>query len=181
MTVAVALLRGINVGGRNKIRMADLRDLCDELGLCDARTVLQSGNIVFETAETDLKRVKLALEVGIASHFGLEIQVLLRSAAEYDMVISRGHFSAEQLLEGGKAAVVFLSDTPDPADIERLREGNPGRELIHAARRELYIYYSDGMARSKLDNKRIEGQLGLVATARNWNTCLKLFALLDAD
>ena len=92
--------------------------------------------------------------------------------------MARHPFSAEQLKEPRKAAVVFLSDAPVSSAVDALRESNPGREVIHAAGRELYIFYTDGMARSKLDNKRIESRLGLIATARNWNTCLKLQRLL---
>ena len=178
MTLALSLLRGINVGGRNKIRMADLRELYADLGMMQVRSLLQSGNVIFETALTDLTSVKLELEAGIRSAFGLDIQVLLRSSADFENIMARHPFSAEQLNEPRKAAVVFLSGAPDASAVEALRESNPGREVIQAAGRELYIFYTDGMARSKLDNKRIENRLGIIATARNWNTCLKLQRLL---
>lgn len=178
MTLAVSLLRGINVGGRNKIRMADLRELYADLGMMRVRSLLQSGNVIFEAALTDLTSVKLELEAGIRSAFGLDIQILLRSSADFEYIIDCHPFSAEQLNEPRKAAVVFLSDPPDSTAVDALRENNPGREVIYAAGRELYIFYTDGMARSKLDNKRIESRLGLGASARNWNTCLKLQRLL---
>ncbi len=178
MTLALSFLRGINVGGRNKIRMADLRELYADLSMTNVRSLLQSGNVIFATAQADLTNVKLELEAGIRSAFGLDIQVLLRSADDFEKIIARHPFSAEQLNEPRKAAVVFLSDAPDSAAVDALRESNPGREVIHAAGCELYIFYTDGMARSKLDNKRIESRLGLIATARNWNTCLKLQRLL---
>ncbi|MDE2638046.1 MAG: DUF1697 domain-containing protein [Chloroflexota bacterium] len=178
MTLAVSLLRGINVGGRNKIRMADLRELYVSLGMKNVRSLLQSGNVIFETALTDLTSVKLELEAGIHSAFGLDIQVLLRSSGNFEDIIARHPFSAEQLNEPRKAAVVFLSDAPESPAVDALSESNPGREVIHAAGCELYIFYTDGMARSKLDNKRIESRLGLIATARNWNTCIKLQRLL---
>lgn len=178
MTLAVSLLRGINVGGRNKIRMADLRELYADLGMMQVRSLLQSGNVIFETALTDLTSVKQELEAGIRSAFGLDIQVLLRSSEDFEYIMARHPFSAEQLNEPRKAALVFLSDAPESTAVDALRENNPGREFIHAAGRELYVFYTDGMARSKLDNKRIESRLGLSATARNWNTCLKLQRLL---
>lgn len=180
MTLAVSLLRGINVGGRNKIRMADLREMYGDLGLMKVRSLLQSGNLVFETAQSDLTIVQLALEAEIRRAFSLDIRVILRSSEDFLSIFSRHAFSADQLREPRKAAVVFLSDMPEGAAVEALQETNKGPEIIHAAGRELYIFYTDGMARSKLDNKRIERGLGLIGSARNWNTCLKLRALLEA-
>ena len=174
MTHAVSLLRGINVGGRNKIRMAELRALFHDLGFANARTLLQSGNVVFETSETDLTRAQEQIEAGIGSAFGLEIHAILRSADEFDSIFGRQRFSEEELREARKAAVVFLSAAPEVEAVDKLRANNPGPEAIHAAGRELYIFYTEGMARSKLDNKRIERHLGLISTVRNWNTCLKL-------
>lgn len=178
MMFALSFLRGINVGGRNKIRMADLRQLYADLGMTNVRSLLQSGNVIFASSNADLTSVKLELEDGIRSAFGLDIQVLLRSADNFEDIIARHPFSAEQLNEPRKTAVVFLSGAPVSSAVDALSESNPGREVIHAAGRELYIFYTDGMARSKLDNKRIENRLGLIATARNWNTCLKLQRLL---
>ncbi len=178
MTVAVSLLRGINVGGRNKIRMADLRELYRGLGLCNVQSLLQSGNVLFETAETDLAGVGRELEAAIRDDFGLDIHIILRSTADFGEIFGRHQFSAAQLGEPRKIAVVFLSDLADSAAVDRLRESNPGREIIHADGRELYIYYTDGMARSKLDSSRIERALGLHSTARNWNTCTRISTLL---
>lgn len=178
MVVAVSLLRGINVGGHNKIRMADLRELYASLGFRNTRTLLQSGNAVFETAESDIALVGRQIEAGIRRAFDLEIRVIMRSAAEFDAIFLRHPFSAEQLEEARKVAVVFLSDAPTADALNELRASNTGPEIIQADGRELYIFYTEGMARSKLDNKRIERHLRLDSTARNWNTCLKLRQLL---
>lgn len=178
MTVAVSLLRGINVGGRNKIRMADLRDMYRGLGLRQVRSLLQSGNVLFETAETDLTGVGRELEAAIRASFGLDIRIILRSSADFSGIFRRHGFSSEQLQEPRKIAVVFLSDVADSAAVDKLRDNNPGREIIHAAGADLYIFYADGMARSKLDSSRIERALGLHSTARNWNTCNRISKLL---
>ena len=76
--------------------------------------------------------------------------------------------------------IVFLSDRAEPDAVDKLRETNPGREFIHADGSELYVYYTDGQARSKLDNNRIDRALGLTSTARNWNTCGRILKLLEA-
>lgn len=178
MPVVVALLRGINVGGHNKVKMADLRALCASLGLVNPRSVLQSGNLVFETESVDLTAVRLQLESGIRDAFGFEVVVIVRSADAFKSIFQRHHFSAAQLDNPAKAAVVFLSDAPRIDAVKDLRENNPGSELIQADDHELFVYYTDGMARSKLDTKRIETTLGLKSTTRNWNTCNRLLKLL---
>lgn len=104
---------------------------------------------------------------------------MLRSSAAFRAAIDRNPFSDSQLTEPRKAALVFLSAAADAAAVEQLREDNPGREVIVAAERELYVYYTDGMARSKLDNKRMERALGLAATVRNWHTCQRIMKRLD--
>jgi len=177
--IVVSLLRGINVGGHNKIRMADLRDLYIALGMRNPRTILQSGNVVFACEEGKLARAKGRIEAGIQEHFGLDVQVILRSSAEFRAVIDKRPFSDLQLEEPRKAAIVFLTAVVDGTAVEQLRENNPGREAIVGADRELFVYYTDGMARSKLDNKRMERALGVGTTMRNWNTCQRILKLLD--
>ena len=178
MPVVVALLRGINVGGHNKVKMAELRALCDTLGLVNPRSVLQSGNLVFETESTDLESVRLRLESGIRDAFGFDVVVIARSEDAVKSIFQRHHFCAAQLDNPAKAAVAFLSDAPRSDAVEDLCENNPGSELIQADDHELFIYYTDGMARSKLDTKRIETTLGLKSTTRNWNTSNRLLKLL---
>ena len=180
MPTRIALLRGINVGGRNKIKMADLRELCASLGFRDVRSLLQSGNLIFETDEPELPPVKARLEARIESAFGFEVQAILRRPAAFESIFITHPFTNEQLDEAGKAAVVFLSGAPSLEAVNRLRESNPGREVIQADGSELFVFYADGMARSKLDAKRIEGQLRLSSTTRNWNTCKRIRKLLEA-
>ena len=179
MPIVVALLRGINVGGHKKIKMADLRELLAALGMRNARTILQSGNAVFYADESDLAALKTRLEAGIHNSFGFDVVCILRTGDEFKSTLRSQPFTEAQLTQPNKAAMVFLSDVAQPAAVDRLRENNPGREIIHAAGRELFIYYTDGMARSKLDNKRIERALGVGTTMRNWNTCGRIVKLLD--
>lgn len=179
MTIALSLLRGINVGGRKKIKMADLRDLYASLGYPNARSLLQTGNVVFDTDEPDLARVKARLEAGISAAFGFDVPVIMRSPAAFKTIFQRQPFTDEQLNEPSKIVVVFLSGAPSPQSVDALRENNPGREGIWADGNELYIFYIDGQARSKLNNSRIERALDLPATARNWNTCKRLLKLIE--
>ena len=180
MPILISFLRGINVGGRNKIKMADLRALYASLGFHDTRTLLQSGNAIFATDETDLARAQQRIEAGIQERFGFAVDVVLRRADDFRSTLARHAFTQAQLEEPGKVVFVFLSAEPIAAAVEKLRESNPGREIIHSAGRELFIFFTDGQARSKLNNSRIERALGLHSTARNWNTCQKILKLLEA-
>lgn len=179
VAIAVSLLRGINVGGHKKIKMADLRELYASLGFRQVRSLLQTGNVVFETDEADMALVKARLEAGIADRFGFAVPLIMRSPAAFKSVFKRHPFTDAQLAEPRKIAVVFLPEAASAKAVETLRQGNPGREFIQADGSELFVFYTDGQARSKLDNSRIERALGLPSTARNWNTCNRLMKLLE--
>lgn len=178
MTVAVSLLRGINVGGHKKIKMADLREAYVSMGFRKVRTLMQTGNVIFESDETDLARVKAQLEAGINEASGFDVSVIMRSPIAFETIFNRHPFTDAQLDKPGKIVVVFLSEAPSPQAVEDLRESNSGREIIWADGSELFVFYTDGQARSKLNNSRIERALGLHATARNWNTCNRISKLL---
>ncbi len=179
MPMVISFLRGINVGGHKKIKMADLRGLYAALGLADARTILQSGNAIFRTEETDHARLQAKIEAGIRDQFGFDVAVILRGSAQFRAIIARRPFTEAQQREAKKIAVVFLGGCPRQEDLDKLRANNPGREIIHGVGSELFVFYSDGQARSKLDNSRIERALRLQSSARNWNTCHRLLKLLD--
>ena len=178
MPTVISFLRGINVGGRKKIKMAELREVYASMGFRNVRTLLQTGNVIFETDEADLALVKEQLQAGIYAAFGLDVQLIMRSPAAFKTIFKRHPFTDAQLDEPRKIAVVFLPKAPSLEAVEDLRKYNSGRELIEADGSELFIFYTDGQARSKLDNSRIERALGLQSTARNWNTCNRILKLL---
>jgi uncharacterized protein (DUF1697 family) len=179
MPVFISLLRGINVGGNKKIAMAELRAVYESLGLAGARTLLQSGNIIFRAdgeGET-LAMLTGRIENAIEAHFGFHVAVIMRTRDDLDGIITEQPFSAGQLAEPSKIAVAFLAETPTAAALVALNEDHDGPEIIHSQGRELYIYYTEGMGRSKLTNNFIENRLNTTSTVRNWNTINKLHAL----
>ena len=177
VSVHIALLRGINVGGHATVAMADLRELLTALGFRDVRTLLQSGNAVFSGGKRDAAALESQLEKETSKRLGLRPAFLVRSADEWADVIARNPFPNEAKHDPGHLIVMFLKSTPAASAVEALRAAVTGPEVIHAGARHLYITYPDGMGRSKLTGTSIEKKLGTIGTARNWNTVLKLAAL----
>lgn len=176
MSEYAALLRGINVGGKKRLKMADLRALFESMGFIGVQTLLQSGNVIFTTpAEEAEDALRLRIEAGIRSQFGFESRILLRDRAQLGALVAAHPFTAAQLAEPAKILVSFLNISPAPADLEGMRTGWDGPEIFYSSGRELLIFFPDGMGRSKLDNGLIERRLKVISTGRNWNTVRKLY------
>ena len=172
MTGFVAMLRGINVGGRNMVKMDALKALHESLGFKSVRTHLQSGNVVFQAKSADAARIEQA----IRKTLHLELSVVIRTAAELRDAVKRNPLP-QWVSHSSAYVIAFLSAQPeDPAALDAY----DGPEEMRLLGRELYIYYGEGMGRSKLTNTLIERKLGVRATARNWNTVTKLLELCEA-
>jgi uncharacterized protein (DUF1697 family) len=177
MTVHIALLRGVNVGGHAAVAMPDLRDLLTALGFADARSLLQSGNLVFRGDKRTTAALERVLEAEAAKCLDLQTDVMVRTAAEWDRVIAHNPFPAEAERDPGHLVVMLLKQEPGRKDVEALRSAITGPEIVRADGRQLYIVYPAGIGRSRLTNALIEKKLGTRGTGRNWNTVLKLGAL----
>jgi uncharacterized protein (DUF1697 family) len=175
MPVFIALIRGINVGGHKKLKMAEVKVLCEGLGLGGVRTHLQSGNVLFRTSRTD--RAKLAKEIEAALQ--VDAKVILRTADELRKAIAANPMVEEARAEPSGFVVTFLSEKPAAAAMQALRDGYAGPEKMHLHGAELYIHYGSGMGTSKLTNTLIERKLGVAGTARNWNTVTRLLEMAD--
>jgi uncharacterized protein (DUF1697 family) len=177
-TTYVALLRGINLGARNKIAMADLRELVAALGAEDVSTYVQSGNVVFRHADPAPKLAG-AIEERISHDLRLSVTVLLRTKAQLAKVVAGNPF-AEGGAEPKTLHVTFLAAAPDRA---RTRELDPKRhepDEFRIVGQEVYLHCSNGYGRSKLSNAYFEKQLGVAATTRNWRTVTTLAELAGA-
>ncbi|MDP9191000.1 MAG: DUF1697 domain-containing protein [Acidobacteriota bacterium] len=175
MPIFIALIRGINVGGHKKLKMADVKISCEAMGLRDVRTHLQSGNVVFRTARTD--RAKLVQE--LESALAVDAKVILRTADEFQKAVAANPMPAEAQRGPSHFIVMFLSAQPSPAAMQSLRDAYSGPENMHLNGTELYIEYGSGMGTSKLNNALIERKLGVAGTARNWNTVTRLVEIAD--
>lgn len=179
MAIYVGLLRAINLGSHNKVSMADLRGLLSELGMENPRSLLQSGNLVFESTSRSTASLEKVLETAAARKLGLETDFFVRTGAEWQQAIADNPFPAEARLDPGHTVLMSLKDAPLPAAVKALQDAIKGREAVKAKGRHAYFVYPDGMGRSKLTMTLIERMLGTTGTARNWNTVLKLRALTE--
>ena len=168
---AVALLRGINVGGRARVPMGELRDVFESLGLADVQTYVQSGNVVFSTSGRVPKTLPDSLESEIAKAFGVQSKVLIRTERE---LTALEHPFLEDEREPARLHVVFLRDAPTKAAVGKLDDDRSPPDRFTTNGREIFVHYPDGSGRSKLTVEYFERVLGTVGTARNWKTVLRL-------
>jgi uncharacterized protein (DUF1697 family) len=176
MTVAVALLRAVNVGGR-ALKMADLLTLARDLGFAEPRTLLQSGNLVFVTPNAPDAALEGRLEAKAKARFGFQIDIVVRSAAEWRTLLAKNPFLDAARDDPSHLLVMPLKTAPPKGALDALRAAIKGREEVALAARDAYLVYPEGIGRSKLTIQVIERHLRTHGTARNWNTALKLAAM----
>ncbi|SFE90825.1 Uncharacterized conserved protein, DUF1697 family [Actinacidiphila alni] len=177
-TSYVALLRGINVGGKNKLPMQTLRDLLADLGATGVRTHLQSGNAVFTHEEADPLRLAADLEQRIADGTGLTVACLVRTGADLRRVMESNPFPMDGV-NPSRFMVTFLSG---PVPLDKLPSLDPAAyapDEFRPGEREIYAHFPDGVRDSKLAPLFTDRRLGLTASTRNWNTVTKLVELSD--
>jgi uncharacterized protein (DUF1697 family) len=179
MPTCISLLRGINVGGNKRVPMADLKRLYESLGFSQVQTLLQSGNAVFQSDQTDTAALTHLIEAGIQRTFGFESRIILRTPDQWRTLMTEHPFSSEQMADPAKILVFLLAAPPHSEGIPIVTAGVQPPEIVHLRGQEVYLYFGDGMGRSKLSTAWIEKQLRAVGTGRNWNTVVKLMALAD--
>lgn len=173
MTIYLALLRGINVGGHNKIKMADLKRMLEEIGFHRVQTYIQSGNVLFESEE-EADAVQRKMESEILATFGCSITVMIRTAAEFHQLMAECPFDPELLSEGDSIHINLLHKAPTQAEIDNLPEVAEEQDEYHLAGREVYWLLRQSILDSKLPKKF--QKLGPM-TSRNWKTMKKLHTL----
>lgn len=166
MTIYVALLRAVNVGGTGKLPMAELKAMCVAAGLAKVQTYIASGNVMFQSAASE-KRVKALLEERLAAYAGKPVGVVVRTAGEMAAVLKANPFPKAA---PNRTMAIFLDAAP-PAGALKHVVGRAGEEM-RLGEREIYVHYGDGMADSKLKIPAAK-----TGTARNMNTIAKLAQL----
>jgi uncharacterized protein (DUF1697 family) len=187
MASHVALLRGINVGGRNKVPMAELREVVTSLGHTGVTTYIQSGNVLFSTEDTDTARLAAALEAAIADRFGISSAVVVLSRDELARILGDNPYADEP--NPKFVHVAFLSAEPGADLLDRIKAAEAaaaakgGRDTITAIGKALYLHTPDGYGNSELSEALFRitgtGKHNLAVTARNWSTATTLLSLCE--
>ncbi|MGM1048034.1 MAG: DUF1697 domain-containing protein [Bacillota bacterium] len=183
MAIYIALLRGINVGGKNMIKMAELKKMCEALGLNRVQTYIQSGNVLFESTEEESTLRKI-IENEIEAVFGFSVNVIIRTSEELKKIVADNPFSEEEVAAAEASSVgeclyvSLLQEEPSSEGIERLRVYQSDNEEFRINGREVFLLFGHSVRNSKLANNL--HKLNVPATVRNWKTINKLVTLASA-
>jgi uncharacterized protein (DUF1697 family) len=179
MPVMISMLRGVNLGPHNRIKMEALRSMYESLGLEEPRTYVQSGNVIFRTTQKNTKKLTMVIQDAIEKTFKFRPGVILRTTEELKNAIAATPFPARRNLHPGKILVTFLADDPPSDAAGNLAAFKSYPEEIHLKGRELYIYFPNGAGRSKLPWSQVEKFLKITGTARNWNSVLAMLKIAE--
>jgi len=179
MAVVISMLRGINVGGNHMIKMDALRTLYESLGLQDPQTYIQSGNVIFKTGECDLMALGKRVESAIQRKYSFRPDVVMRTLSELREAMAGNPFAARSGIEPNRLLVTFLTGELGREVRSKLLAIQTDPEEIHIGRKEVYIYYPNGMARPKLSWGAVEKSLKISGTGRNWNSVRKLVEIAE--
>jgi len=174
----ISILRGINVSGQKKIKMADLKSLYENEGFEDVVTYIQSGNVLFDSENKTVEEIKSRIECAIREKYGFDVPIDIRTKEEYQEIINSCPYEEAKLEENEtKVLVSFLSRNPSGDKKKQLEAIAKNPERLKIDGRVVYLYCPNGYGKSKLSNTFIESKLGLVSTTRNWKTVRKLVEL----
>ena len=179
MSVMIAMLRGVNVGANNRIKMENLRALFAAMKLRDAQTYVQSGNVVFRTDERDSTKLAKKIEAAFERKFGFHSDVICRTTAEMKAVVAKNPFAKRRDIHPAKLLVTFLSADPGEAARAEIRKVKVDPEELWIEGSECFVYFPDGMGRSKFSWPKIGQTLKVSGTGRNWNSVTKMLEMAE--
>ena len=179
MAVYLSMLRGINLGKR-RVNMDDLRALYESLGLTEAQTYVQSGNVVFKSKLKDERKLAALIEKGIEHRYGFTSDVVLRSADELEAVVAANPFAKGNDIHPGKLLVWFVREAPSAATRKAVLAVPSDPEELRLGEREIYCYFPNGQARPGIKWASVEKALAVPGTGRNWNSVTQLLAMARA-
>jgi len=172
------MMRGINVGGKNLIKMTSLQALYESLGFVCIKTYIQSGNVIFQHDKSSTRQLGIDISKKVMKNFGFDIPVIVREKAELKRILAHNPFLNKKDID--KLHITFLSDTPDKKLSEKIESDSylPDEYFIHG--KEIYLFCPDGYGRTKLSNNFFENKLYLNATTRNLKTLKELVRISDS-
>ncbi len=175
----VALLRGINLAGKNKVSMKDLAEMFVDAGCGNVRTYIQSGNVIFNAAPALSARLPGSIGAQIAKRFGYKIPVVLRTSEQLGKVMRNNPFLKAGVAEN-ELHVLFLAGAPASHRVKDLDPDRSPPDTFQVRGQEVYLRLPNGVARSKLTNQYFDSKLATSSTGRNWRTVTQLFELMKA-
>ncbi len=175
MNRKIGILRGINVGGKRKILMADLRSMCEKLGLKDVKTYIQSGNLIFNSDKPN-SELENDLEKAITKKYGFDVPVIVRTEKELENSINNNPFFNKDA-DIKQLHLTFLKEIPSKENIEKTLTFNFEPDKFKIEDKDIFILCAGKYHESKLTNNFFEKQLKIGATTRNWKTVMKLTEL----
>lgn len=178
MPAYIALIRGINVGGKS-MPMAALRDMLDALGHKDAKTYIQSGNAVFTAPGKDGRKIARILESAISAKFGYEAAVIVRSLEDWRALLKANPYAKRDLQEGERLFITFLEEAPAKAAAAKLEAIRDPKDEVKVRGCEAFLLIRGSYGESNLSNAFVEKTLGVRATTRNLPTTLKLLEMAE--
>lgn len=176
----LALLRGVNLGGKNRLPMKDLAQIFDRSGCADVRTYIQSGNVVFQAPDGILEALPSRIGEQIEKQFGFRCPVILRTAKQLGDTIRNNPFLKAGADEN-TLHVLFLADVPGASDVRKLDPNRALPDTFAVRKRDVYLHLPNGVARTKLNNNYFDTKLATISTGRNWRTVLKLVELMESS
>lgn len=176
MKTYLALLRGINVSGQKKMPMAELRSLMENMELRNVQTYIQSGNVIFQSSEEDLKLLEQCIKNVILSHFGFEVPVLVKTGSALKLIMDECPFIP---MKRERSYFTLLHAVPEDKTVNELRKLHFPNEEFVISKHCVYFYSSDGYGRAKGNNNFFENKLNVTATTRNYKTVSKLLSLCE--
>lgn len=178
MQICVSLLRGVNMTGHNTVKMTDLVAVYRKLGLRDAESYIQSGNVIFNIPENkSLQLLSSRIEEAILKKFNFKIPVIIRTLDELKETISVDLFKDEKSFNEDRLSVIFLKEFPQPEQIEKVKSIDYPPDKFKIIGKEIFIYCPNGFGKTKLYTSFFENKMKVTGTARNWKTVNKIFEL----
>ncbi|NNE65331.1 MAG: DUF1697 domain-containing protein [Pyrinomonadaceae bacterium] len=171
----IGLIRGINVGGHKKLPMAELRSICEDAGLNEVRSYIQSGNLVF-SSNLDKETCARLIYEGINSRMGFTADCMVVEADTFKKIADAYPYSTE---DHKHAHLMFLNAEPEGRAIRELEKLDHAPDLFEVRKHVVYFYLPNGISGSRIDYNKVAKILGVSGTARNWRTVRKLFEMLD--
>jgi len=176
----ISLLRGINVGGHRKIRMADLKTMFVNLGFKTPITYIQSGNIIFDSEIDDVEIIESLISKAILDTFGYQVPVLVKTSSDFEFIVSNNPYYSD-LVDTKKLHFTFLSRIPSSTEVKSLEQTDFGVDKFKIIGDIIYLRIESPYHKTKLSNLFFEKQLKVSTTTRNWNTSNRLAGLLKKE